>query len=110
MIRDHKINNILTRKKRIPIKSKYTQEVNINITKTIGTQYNKYNKKNFKLFTNDIKIALFIFPTTFIVGNILNESEQISNSLYIISGCSLAYAITNIHNHKKEKQKRFTIK
>ena len=64
-------------------------------------------KPNIKLVTNDIKVALIIVPTSLITG-ILNPS--ISATLYIVSGCSLSYAITKLYQHKKEKQKKFTLK
>ena len=73
-------------------------------------EFTKYQTGvNIKLFTNDVKVALFMAPTSLILG-VINNSESISTGLYILSGCALVYAATNLYIHKKEKQKKFTIK
>ena len=96
------------RKKGIPIKAKYTEEANIKLNKLYNSELDKFQiKPNIKLVTNDIKVALIIVPTSLITG-ILNPS--MSAPLYIVSGCSLSYAITKLYQHKKEKQKKFTLK
>ena len=92
------------------MKQKYTNQVNINITKNIGKKYDKYNHRKLKLFTNDIKIAILTLPTTFLLASFLSENSNLSKCLYILSGSSLVYATTNLYLHKKVKQKRFTIK
>ena len=99
------------RKKGIPIKSKYTKEVNINLNRTMGREFDKYTKdKHIKLFTNDVKVALFTAPITFIMGMLTTQDKMTSDSLYIISGCALVYAAANLYSHSKKKQKRFTLK
>ena len=77
----------------------------------MGREFDKYKaKRNIKLFTTDVKIALFTAPTTFITGMLTTQDKMTSDSLYIISGCALVYAAANLYSHSKEKQKRFTIK
>ncbi len=44
------------------------------------------------------------------MGLLNNQNIALSNTLYVISGSSLVYAVTNLYHHKKEKQKKFTIK
>ena len=91
------------------MKPKYKNEVNIDLTPH-KKELNKYQAGvNVKLFSNDIKVAIITVPTALILG-LINNSEPISAGLYIISGCALAYAATNLYLHKKEKQKKFTIK
>lgn len=85
--------------------------MNINLNRTMGREFDKYKaKRNIKLFTTDVKIALFTAPTTFIMGLATTQDKMTSDSLYIISGCALAYAVVNLYSHNKEKQKRFTIR
>ena len=97
------------RKKGVPIKPKYRNDVNIDLTPH-KDEFIKYQTRvNIKLFTNDVKVAIITAPTTLVLGTI-NSSEPISRGLYIISGCVLAYGATNLYFHKKEKQKRFTLK
>ena len=77
----------------------------------MGREFDKYTKdKHIKLFTNDIKVALFTAPTTFIMGMLTTQDKMTSDSLYIISGCSIVYAAANLYSHSKKKQKRFTLK
>ena len=77
----------------------------------MGREFDKYKKdKHIKLFTSDVKVALFTAPTTFIMGMITAQDQMTSDSLYIISGCALTYAAVNLYSHSKEKQKRFTIR
>ena len=77
----------------------------------MGREFDKYTKdKHIKLFTNDIKVALFTAPTAFIMGMIASPNQLASDSLYIISGCSIVYAAANLYSHSKKKQKRFTLK
>ena len=77
----------------------------------MGREFDKYKKdKHIKLFTNDVKVALFTAPTTFITGLATTQDKVTSDSLYIISGCALVYAVVNLYSHNKEKQKRFTIR
>lgn len=98
------------RKKGVPIKAKYTEDVNVNLNKVRENKYAKYQTGHpVKLVTNDIKIAIITAPTAFAIGQAINQ-DPTSTCLYIISGCALAYAITNLYLHKKEKQKKFTIK
>lgn len=96
-------------KEGVPIKPKYRNDVNIDLIPR-KDEFTKYQTGvNIKLFTNDVKVAIVTAPTALLLGA-LNQSEPISTGLYIISGCALAYAITNLYLHKKEKQKKFTIK
>lgn len=98
------------RKKGVPIKVKYTEDVNVNLNKVRENKYAKYQKGHpFKLVTNDIKAAIITVPTALVIGQLINL-DPTSTCLYIISGCSLIYAVTNLYLHKKEKQKKFTIK
>ncbi len=77
----------------------------------MGREFDKYTKdKHIKLFTNDVKVALFTAPITFIMGMLTTQDKMISDSLYIISGCALVYAAANLYSHSKKKQKRFTLK
>lgn len=95
----------------IPIKkAKYNENVNIDLNRFREGKYNKYSfHKPVKLFTNDIKVALFAVPTALAVGIMLSPSE-LSTGLYVISGCALAYATINLYCHKKQKEKRLIIK
>ena len=96
-------------KEGVPIKPKYRNDVNIDLIPR-KDEFTKYQTGvNIKLFTNDVKVAIVTAPTALLLGA-LNQSEPISTGLYIIGGCALAYAITNLYLHKKEKQKKFTIK
>ena len=112
MTKGNKIARILQkRKKGIPIKAKYTEDANISINKMYKTKYDKYQlNKHIKLVTNDIKIALIITPASLIMGLLNNQNIALSNTLYVISGSSLVYAVTNLYHHKKEKEKKFTLK
>ena len=60
-----------------------------------------------------ISIIIFIFLCAtgyFGTDYFLEQNSVESNCLYIVSGCALTYAITNLYLHKKEKQKKFTLR
>ena len=98
------------RKKGVPIKVKYTEDVNVNLNKVRENKYAKYQKGHqFKLVTNDIKVAIITVPLSLVIGLTINQ-DPTSTCLYVISGCALVYAAANLCLHKKEKQKKFTIK
>ena len=107
MTKNKKIAKIHQKKKEgITIKPKYSENVNININKIYQTKYDKYPlNKHIKLVTNDVKLALFVAPITLTIGLITSN-----NALFFLSGSSLIYASVNIYQHKKEKQKKFTLK
>lgn len=99
---------IYTKKGGIPIKkTKYNENVNIDLNRFRKDKYSLH--KPVKLFTNDIKVALFAVPTALAVGIMLSPSE-LSTGLYVISGSALGYATINLYSHKKQKEKRLTIK
>ena len=100
------------RKKGVPIKkAKYNDDVNINLNRARENRYARYQRRtNVKLFTNDIKAALFTAPTAFVIANTIAPNDFSSNCLYILSGCTLMYASINLYSHAKEKQKKFTLK
>ena len=66
----------------------------------------KYNK--IKLYSNDIKLAIFSAPTALLLTQI--TASPIKESLFIISVGSALYAVTNLYKKAKENKKRFTIK
>lgn len=93
------------------MKPQYTKYSTVNLNRYREQKLEKYQlRRNIKLVTNDIKVALITSPTTFILGASLDQNTITKNCLYIISGCSLVYAITNLYLHKKEKQKKFTLR
>lgn len=93
------------------MKAQYSKYSNINLNRYRETKLEKYQlRKNIKLVTNDIKVAAIIAPTSLFTGFLMSQEALTSNCLYIVSGCSLAYVITNLYLHKKEKQKRFTLR
>lgn len=86
---------------------KYSEENFIGFNKIYKS---KYQPKKMKLFSNDIKAAFIIAPTTLIMGLATNQIETASTCLYIMSGCSIVYAGVNLYSNKKQKQKKFTLK
>ena len=93
------------------MKAQYTKYTNINLNGYRAKQLEKYQlRKNIKLVTKDIKIALMTFPVSLLIGATLEQNSVESNCIYIVSGCALTYAITNLYLHKKEKQKKFTLR
>lgn len=93
------------------MKAQYSKYSNINLNRFREAKLEKYQlRKNIKLVTNDIKVAAVIAPTSLFTGLLMPQESLASNCLYIVSGCSLVYAATNIYLHKKEKQKKFTLR
>ena len=89
------------------MKPKYSEKFNINLTKMVGKEFDKYNNK-IKLYSNDIKLAIFSVPTTLLLTQV--TTSPIKESLFIISIGSALYAVTNLYKNSKESKKRFTIK
>ena len=114
MTQGKKVANILQkkRKKGVPKKKlRYDESFNINLNRMKRNEFDKYSsKRKIKLFTNDVKVALFTAPTTFAMGLCMPQDELASNCLYIISGCAIVYAAATLYSHNKEKQKRFTLR
>lgn len=93
------------------MKAQYSKYSNINLNRFREAKLEKYQlRKNIKLVTNDIKVALITTPTALLIGLPMDQTTLLPNCLYVISGCSLVYATTNLYLHKKEKQKRFTLR
>ena len=85
--------------------------MNINLTKARQNEYAKYQiGPNIKLFTNNVKVAIIVAPVAIALGLSMNQSDPLATGLYVVSGCALAYAGINLYLHKKEKQKKFTLK
>ena len=89
------------------MKPKYSEKFNINLTKTVGKEFDKYNNK-IKLYSNDIKLAIFSVPTTLLLTQV--TTSPIKESLFIISIGSTLYTVTSLYKNSKESKKRFTIK
>ena len=89
------------------MKPKYSENININLTKNVGKEFDKYNNK-IKLYSNDIKLAIFSAPTALLLTQI--TTSPIKESLFIISIGSALYAVTNLYKNSKESKKRFTNK
>ena len=89
------------------MKQKYSEDLEIDLTKLMRKEFDKYKKK-YKLYSNDIKVAIITIPISLLLTQI--TTTPIKESLFIISIGSALYAVTNLYKNSKESKKRFTNK
>ena len=89
------------------MKQKYSEDLEIDLTKLMRKEFDKYKKK-YKLYSNDIKVAIITIPISLLLTQI--TETPIKESLFIISIGSALYAVTNLYKNSKESKKRFTNK
>lgn len=92
------------------MKPQYNENVNIKLNRAMGKEFDKYQKKKVKLFTNDVKVALISAPLITAIGLSIPQNTIIPAYLYITSACALTYAGITVYSNSKTKQKKFTLK
>lgn len=90
------------------MKQKYSEDLEIDLTKLMGKEFDKYKNKKYKLYSNDIKVAIITIPISLLLTQI--TETPIKESLFIISIGSTLYTVTSLYKKSKENKKRFTIK
>ena len=90
------------------MKQKYSEDLEIDLTKLMGKEFDKYKNKKYKLYSNDIKVAIITIPISLLLTQI--TTSPIKESLFIISIGSALYTVTSLYKNSKESKKRFTIK
>ncbi len=80
----------------------YNKSVNIDINKSLEIKYQKYQPyRQTKLFTNNIKIALFTSASSLALSQIFKEQSPIC---YAIFTTSLSYSLIKLHINKNSKK------
>lgn len=87
----------------------YNKSVNIDINKSLEIKYAKYQPHQTKLFTNNIKIALFTTTSSLALSQIFKEQSSIC---YAIFTTSLSYSLIKLYTNKNSKKhnKKMTLK
>lgn len=86
----------------------YNKSVNIDMNKNLKIKYQKYQPyRQTKLFTNDIKFALFTSASSLVLSQIFVQDAP---AYYILLATSLTYSTIRLYSNQKQKVKKFTIK